>query len=101
MLQSLSKSPWVMLNGVQQEGPWTGLNPGLSPMHPDDWIEIDAHYDEEIEEKRQLLRSKPVETFSVRPEVCPLLAYTTQSLYGMEEQQTQLPAISQSLSSLK
>lgn len=38
-------------------------------MDPQDWIEIDEHYDEEIEEKRQLLRLKPTETFSVLPEV--------------------------------
>ena len=52
-----------------QDGPWTGLSPGLAPLHPQDWLEIDQHYEEEIEEKRQLLQMKPAETFSVLPDV--------------------------------
>ena len=37
-------------------------------------MEIDEHYDEEIEEKRQLLQLKPAETFSVLPDVNATLA---------------------------
>ncbi|KAK9807447.1 hypothetical protein WJX73_008098 [Symbiochloris irregularis] len=50
-----------------KEGPWQGLKTGLEPMDPADWMEIDAHYDEEIEEKRQLLQLKPDQTFNVLP----------------------------------
>lgn len=50
-----------------QDGPWQGLKLGLEPMDPADWLEIDAEYDEEIEEKRQLLQLKPEETFNVLP----------------------------------
>lgn len=38
-------------------------------MHPDDWIEVDEHYDDEIQEKREMFSRKPVETFNVAPEV--------------------------------
>ena len=71
-LQAAAGQLMLILTDINpaQDGPWKGLNPGLSPLQPDeDWMEIDQHYDEEIEEKRQMLRMKPTETFSVLPEV--------------------------------
>lgn len=46
---------------------------GLQPMHPDDWMEIDEYYQEEMSMRQELLRDKRDIVLASRPEVvCPL-----------------------------
>ena len=49
---------------------------GLQPLNPDDWIEIDEYYQEEMSLRQELLRDQRDIVLSSRPEVGQTLSHT-------------------------
>ena len=41
---------------------------GLRTMNPEEWIEIDEHYDAELVQKRDLLDNRRAEVFAALPQ---------------------------------
>ncbi len=70
MRQKFLTTPGIGNMVISLQGGAFDLQTGLEVLQdPEDLYEIDQHYLEEMEEKRQLLRTRGAEVFSSTPEV--------------------------------